>query len=56
MKSNDELRQTTRDFNRFGKKTPRKIHEIKNRLIWISIHGEIKREINYEERENNKNS
>ena len=30
------------DFSRYGKRTPRKIHIIKNHLIWIKILGEIK--------------
>ena len=29
------------NFSVFGKKTPRKIHEIKNCSIWICIHREI---------------
>ena len=29
-------------FSRFGKRTPRQIHGIKNHSIWIKIHGEIK--------------
>ena len=41
----------------FGKKTPRRIHSIKNFSIWICIRGEIKernkgRKIDREEREN----
>ena len=41
----------------FGKKTPRKIHGIKNCSIWICISKEIKepnqgRKFNWEEREN----
>ena len=42
IKTNEELRWEIRDFSNFGKKTLRKIHEIKNHLFWITIHEEIK--------------
>ena len=47
------------DFSKFGKKTPRRIHIIKNHSFWISYHRYIKeqnleKEINREEIENYK--
>ena len=42
MKSNYELGYEIRDFDRFGKITQRRIHGIKNNLIWIKIRGDIK--------------
>ena len=42
IKLDNELRQEIRDFSRFGKKTPRRIHRIKNHAIGISILEEIK--------------
>ena len=30
------------DFDRFGKRTKKRIHEIKNHSIWINIRREIK--------------
>ena len=43
------------DFSKFEKKTPRRLHGIKNHSIGISIHGEIKeqnleRKFNHDER------
>ena len=45
------------DFSKFRKKTPRRIHIIKNHSIWISIRREIKeqnlrRKFDHKEREN----
>ena len=42
IKLDNELRWEIRKFIIFIKKTPRKIHRIKNISIWISICKEIK--------------
>ena len=42
IKSDDELLIEIRENSRFRKITQRRIHEIKNHSIWISIRGEIK--------------
>ena len=41
IKSDDELRWEIQENDRFGNKTQRRIHRIKNHSIWIKIHGEI---------------
>ena len=42
IKSDNELEIEIRENDRFRKITQRRIHGIKNHLIWISIRGEIK--------------
>ena len=42
IKSDDKLVIEIRENGRFGKITQKRIHEIKNHSIWISICGEIK--------------
>ena len=42
IKSDDELVIEIRGNSGFRKVTQRRIHEIKNHSIWISIRGEIK--------------
>ena len=41
IKSDNEMWIEIRDFDIFGKNTRRRIHRIKNHLIWIKIRGEI---------------
>ena len=42
IKSDDEFIIEIRENDGFRKITQRRIHRIKNHLIWISIRGEIK--------------
>ena len=56
-KSDEELRWKITDLGRFGNRTQRRIHIIKNHSICIKIRGKIKEQIlgrifEYKEREN----
>ena len=42
IKLDEELRWEIRDFDKFRKRTQRKIYIIKNHSIWIKIRREIK--------------